>query len=183
MKQHLDLIDEVRPIKDFIFWENEYPFNPVVSNQIISTMIEKKQFIDIEDRKICIEYSLLKHLSNYSLLGLSYNNMNVDYLRININIPNCYDKYETEVKCLNENEKRKGLLSIYQETILNKAIAYFDTLESIPRGELIFEIGACCNYGSSIKSFQQATTILLDILLFNQNIREDDIKKIFLKNL
>lgn len=178
MKKNISInIDNDGKIKKNLnLWVDEYPYNEYIQYDEKTNNFEVSQnAIILREQKICIEYSLPKHISNYALLGVRYVSHNENHLEIIVKKPRIKEKFNTEIECLDEDDKYKGLLKEYEEEII-KEVA--NVLNSKIKGKIIFEISAYCETGSSKKSFKVAVNILLN-LLYLSNYTDEKIIEIF----
>ncbi len=177
----VNLDNDGKIFKSFNFWADEFPFElPNINSEITKKIDFIKNIIKIASKKICIEFSLPKHLSNYALLGIKYENDNSNSLEIAISDFAENEKYDTDITCLNKDHKYKGLLPEYRDTIYSTINNVLIDLGMGLTGKIHINVSAYCELGSSIKSFENAVKILMD-LLFVDNYDEETLIKILKK--
>lgn len=158
-------------------WIDEFPNIKCDFDNTFSKTCELNDFIIKKSKRICIEISLLRHASNYALLGLEYMPFNNSLLQVEIlyNSKN-KDKFISDIGLLNQEYKYCGLLEDYTSGIF-EGIEKFYKNNIGCSGKLTFNISANCEVGSSKMIFNKATSILLNIL-HEDFIHDDRIKEL-----
>ncbi|MBU3133908.1 hypothetical protein KPL40_15875 [Clostridium gasigenes] len=130
--------------------------------------------------KVAIELALPKNASNYALIGFEYvpNKTVQNKTIVSVCLNNELRDYDNQTLAKIDDKVVMGICNEYGDSILESAIEYINSIGVFPPGEVIFNIGAHAECGSSRAIFEKATEIILMISQFDlENMTNEVIQK------
>ena len=148
-------------------WINETPRSRVNPESIICGEKQSNCRSSNYISNLAIELKLNMHCSNYGLLGFEFTPHDNNSIIIEVHSDNSTDLYEDTISFYKDTVYI-GLRSEYTHAILEKALECIDNISGLPSGKYVFNIGACCEVGSSIGLFRIITEMLMIFMVRNQ---------------
>lgn len=166
--------------KKFRIWIDEYPFvNNDKEFEVDSQIITKREKL-CSNKKVVCEVLTPRRVSNYALLGCTYNAIDSDFTNIKIVYSKECDKIYDLALGSQYNNKYVGMEDEFVKGI-ELGVNNFNNKSMIAKGEYIFDLQVTCEVGSSICIFSEITQLLLDIM-HSDTLDEESMLKIIEEN-
>ncbi|MCP4152390.1 MAG: hypothetical protein GY757_31925 [bacterium] len=172
------ILDNLGDSKRGKIWVNEQPGIMYNSKAIIKTQVEIKERDICNIKSLCLELFIgPREISNYGLLGIEFLANDSDLLTIIVNESSVDGKILSNSLAMQIDEVHIGIPKIYAKSISNCSEKTYKTLEKVPSGSLIFNIGAHGYVGSSPLIFSIITRVIINLLKLDLiSIPDDELK-------